>query len=158
MDGVPSEILGTGALWVALLISVPLGLRTPGERLATAAPAALVVLALQALHFAEEFATGFQSRLPARLGLDGWSDAFFVTFNAAWIAIWALALAGAMAGRMTRLAAIPLWFLGLAAIGNGVGHPILAVVAGGYFPGLVTAPFLGLAGIVLVRRLAGVRA
>ena len=36
---------------------------------------------------------------------------------------------------------------------NGVAYPLLAVDAGGYFPGLITAPVLGVAGAVLWMRL-----
>ncbi len=36
---------------------------------------------------------------------------------------------------------------------NGIGHPLMAVTAGGYFPGLVSSPFVGLACIWLSLRL-----
>lgn len=68
--------------------------------------------------------------------------------------IWLLAIWAARTGRATLFAAIVLWFLAIAAIGNAIAHPLLAVLAGGYFPGLVTSPFLGLAGLFLARRLA----
>ena len=37
---------------------------------------------------------------------------------------------------------------------TGTAHPLLSVLAGGYFPGLVTSPVAGLPGIPLLRRLA----
>ena len=85
-----SMIVGTAALWVALgvAILVALGVRIDHERLAAAAPAALMALSVQALHFAEEFATGFDRRLPNLLGLSPWQPAFFVSFNMAWMALW----------------------------------------------------------------------
>jgi hypothetical protein len=45
------------------------------------------------------------------------------------------------------------WFLAVAAMANGVAHPLLAVASGGYFPGLVTAPVIAGVGIRLFVRL-----
>jgi len=39
---------------------------------------------------------------------------------------------------------------------NGVGHPLWALRAGGYFPGLLTAPPVAIAGLVVLRRLLAV--
>ena len=36
---------------------------------------------------------------------------------------------------------------------NGLAHPLLAIRAGGYFPGLATAPLVGVVGVMLFRRL-----
>ncbi|MBI2569230.1 MAG: hypothetical protein HYV63_19595 [Candidatus Schekmanbacteria bacterium] len=36
---------------------------------------------------------------------------------------------------------------------NGIGHPLFAVASGGYFPGLITSPLIGVAGVVLWGRL-----
>jgi hypothetical protein len=46
-------------------------------------------------------------------------------------------------GTGSRLASGAVWFFALAAIANGVAHPALAVIGGGYFHGLFTVPFLG---------------
>ena len=51
-------------------------------------------IAVQGIHFAEEWATGFYERFPRLLGLYPWSAALWVSFNLAWIAIWCLALFG----------------------------------------------------------------
>jgi hypothetical protein len=149
----PSELVGTIALWVALAGAIVVSFsdsRSP-KKLPGAAPAFLLALALQCLHFAEEFTTGFQRQFPQRLGLEPWSDSFFVVFNAAWLCIWAFAAVAIIAGRPSRLVAVPVWFLAFAAVGNGIAHPVLALSSGGYFPGLVTSPLLGLAGLVLLR-------
>ncbi len=45
------------------------------------------------------------------------------------------------------------WFWALLEIANGLAHVALAVVAGGYFPGLFTAPLLLALGSWLVLRL-----
>ena len=151
----PSEVLGTAALWVALAAAtlIVLARRPQAAQLKHVVGPALIVLALQALHFSEELTTAFYQRFPERLGLAPWSVEFFVVFNLIWLALWLLAVWLARAGRAPAYAAIMLWFLGIAAIGNGIAHPILAVLARGYFPGLITSPFLGLAGLFLVRAL-----
>jgi len=147
-ERLPSEILGTAGLWVALAVAalIAIGRRRAVPQNSFVRPAALLTLAIQALHFGEEFATGFQTRFPQWLGLTPWSDRFFVLFNIGWICLWALALAALHRGTATVLALAALWFLALSAIGNGLAHPLLAMAVGGYFPGLFTALPLALAG------------
>ena len=48
------------------------------------------------------------------------------------------------------------WFWALLEIANGLAHAALAVAAGGYFPGLATAPLLLAIGGALAWRLASV--
>ncbi len=117
----------------------------------------LATLGLQTAHFLEELGTGFYIRFPELLGFDPWTYEFFVVFNAAWILIWlaslwALEIAPTAAGWM-------LWFLALAGVLNGLAHPALALATGGYFPGLVTSPVLGVCGFLFARKLwlAGLR-
>lgn len=45
----------------------------------------LAGVALQCIHFAEEFLTGFNLRFPELLGLTPWPGEFFVAFNVCWI-------------------------------------------------------------------------
>jgi hypothetical protein len=45
------------------------------------------------------------------------------------------------------------WFWALLEIANGFGHVALALAAGGYFPGLATAPFLLVTGTYLAIQL-----
>jgi hypothetical protein len=153
---VPSELAGTAALWVALVAAVTIAVRArpAAARLRAAAAPLALAIAAQAAHFAEEALTGFARAFPARLGLAAWSPRFFVAFNLAWLAVWIAALAAARAGRLTVLAAAAAWFLAIAAIANGVAHPLLALSGGGYFPGLVTAIPLAVAGGWLATRLA----
>jgi hypothetical protein len=40
----------------------------------------------------------------------------------------------------------------IASIVNGIAHPMLAAVAHGYFPGLVTSPVVGVLGVLLSLR------
>jgi hypothetical protein len=88
--------------------------------------------------------------------LPPWSTAFFVSFNLAWLALWVLSVFGLRAGY--RPAFFPLWFLALAMIANGVAHPLLSMVAGGYFPGLISSPAVGVVGALLLSRLRRVTA
>ena len=112
-----------------------------------------VATAIQSAHFAEEWATGFHIRFPALLGLDPMPLSFFVAFNLAWIAIWIVSIPFIRLGR--RSAFFAAWFIAIAGALNGVAHPMMAIASGGYFPGLITSPFIGIAGVVLWKRLHG---
>ncbi len=72
-------------------------------------------------------------------------------FNVFWLGIWALAAVGVLRG--FKVAYFPIWFFGLAMCLNGIAHPLLSVWVAGYFPGLVTAPFVGIMGVVVTRKL-----
>ena len=111
----------------------------------------LVATAIQGAHFAEEWATGFHVQFPALLGLDPMPLWFFIAFNLAWLAIWIVSVPFIRLGR--RPAFFAAWFLAIAGALNGVAHPMMAVASGGYFPGLITSPFIGIAGVILWQRL-----
>ncbi len=106
-----------------------------------------ITIAVQAGHFVEELATGFYEAFPAVLGVTPWTRTAFVMFNVTWLAIWVISLPGVM--RAFRPAYFPIWFLALAMAVNGIGHPALALREGGYFPGLLTAPVVGVLGVWL---------
>lgn len=147
-------LAATLGLWIAALAALLLSLSRPNirsGRVRDIRAIAALVLALQALHFSEEYLHGFQRRFPELLGLAAWPEAFFVTFNVTWFAIWAAAIAAL--ARFPRAALFPLWFLGIAAAVNGLAHPALAITVGGYFPGLWSSAFAGLAGFLLLHRL-----
>ena len=107
-------------------------------------------------HFVEELTTGFHQRLPAAFGLPPLSRPLFVTFNLVWLAIWAVSTWGL--ARRRHVALFPLWFLGIAGVANGLLHPLLALNAGGYFPGLATSPLMAAVGALLLARLSRVTA
>jgi hypothetical protein len=111
----------------------------------------LIGLAAQCLHFMEEFATHFPDRFPPLLGLPAWSAEFFVGFNLAWLSVWILSAVGLQ--KEYCFALFPIWFFAIASILNGVAHPLLAILARGYFPGLFTSPLVGVLGVLLWRRL-----
>jgi Protein of unknown function with HXXEE motif len=155
-DSLRSELLGTSGLTIAALAAVWLTVcRRPltageGRRSGPSTIFALLV-GLQACHFVEEYATGFHDRFPPVLGLAPWPAEFFLAFNVAWLVAWSVALVGMRAGY--RVAFFPAWFLALAGMVNGLAHPLLALQARAYFPGLLTSPLVGLAGLVLWNRL-----
>jgi hypothetical protein len=104
----------------------------------------LLVLA-QACHSAEEYRAALWAQLlPARLISEALSSdpaRGFLAANAALVLFglfcWAVPL------RLGLRAARPLaWGWAAIETTNGIGHLLFAIVAGGYFPGLVTAPLL----------------
>lgn len=152
-DQLLSILLGTAGLtaaaFVALAIAAARGL--PALTVPAISRWTLLGVLVHGGHFAEEAATGFHRQFPAMLGLTEWPLEFFLIFNLIWMAIW-LACLPAMR-RSPRLAAFPIWFLAIASTANGVVHPLLALLVGGYFPGLWTSPLAGLAGLGLLRQL-----
>lgn len=151
-----SILLGTAGLGVAAAFALWLTVARGGvtgtqAQVRSAVRIAAAVIMVQTLHFVEELFTGFHRQFPELLGLSPWRASFFVGFNLAWVAVWALSCWGLAVRRHAAL--FPLWFLGLAALANGVAHPVLSVRGGAYFPGVLTAPFVGIAGLILVRRL-----
>ena len=158
-DELRSILVGTAGLsaaaLAALVLTVVRGRVSANQaELQAAVRVAGVAVVVQSAHFVEELATGFRQRFPEQLGLAPWSLGFFVSFNLFWLGVWVFSCRGLSAGRQPALAA--LWFLGIAALVNGIAHPVLSARAGGYFPGLITSPVLGVVGFLLLRRLASV--
>lgn len=115
-------------------------------------PVYLLAVAVQCLHFTEEYMTGFQHQFPRLIGAGQWSDARFVAFNMLWLAIFVLAGAGVY--RRLPMAYLAVIFLALiGGVGNGASHLLLSAMYGRYFPGLVTAPLCLLAGIAVLVKL-----
>jgi hypothetical protein len=153
-ESLQSEVVGTAGLALVACAALVLGARRP---LRASAPDRMIHrtqlvlsigLVIQSAHFVEEYFTGFHQRYPPLLGLAPWSSDFFLIFNLCCLGIWTWALF--VLRRGSRLASGAVWFFAFAAIANGVAHPVLAVIGGGYFPGLFTAPFLGAVGVWLV--------
>jgi len=116
------------------------------------AAGAMAGVVLQAAHFTEELLTGFHQQFPAILGLAAWSPGLFTAFNLAWLAGWVMSIAALR--RWPKTATFPLWFLGLAAVVNGLAHPLLSAATADYFPGTWSSLFLAIAGVYLLRELA----
>jgi len=152
MSVVPSIlVLGLAALVAALLArrrwSPP---EMEGER-RSAARVLAVAVGVQGIHFAEEAATGFHVRLGGLLDLPGMPLSVFVVFNVTWLVIWVASVPGVRSRR--AIAFFAAWFLAIAGAVNGIAHPLLALSAGEYFPGLVSSPLVGAAGVWLWFRL-----
>jgi hypothetical protein len=152
MNVLPSMfVLGLAALASLLLVlsrwSPP---ENAAERLAAARALAFAVGA-QSVHFAEEAATGLHERLGVLFGLPGMPRTVFVVFNLAWLGIWVASVPGLRSSRSAAFFAA--WFLAIAGMFNGIGHPLLAIAEGRYFPGLVSSPFVGVASVWLWLRL-----
>jgi hypothetical protein len=154
---IQSEIVGTSGLIVivgvvALVLTWRRGLRVSSANgLRRTGRIFSVGLLFQIIHFLEEYSTGFHRLYPPVLGLTPWSSSFFLSINLFCIAIWVWALFSLKEG--SRLGLAPIWFFALAGLANGIGHPLLAVYVGGYFPGLLTAPLVAFTGGWLFVRL-----
>jgi hypothetical protein len=130
------------------------GLHADADALRSAVRVAVLAMILQAGHFVEEAATGLNRRLPEVFGLAPVSMESFVTVNVVALVVWAVSAVALAQGSSWAL--FPFWFLGVASVANAILHPALSLATGGYFPGLVTSPVVGVAGAVLLHRLAGI--
>jgi hypothetical protein len=152
--GTQSLWMGRGVIFlsVGLVIAYLLWLATPWkDEPARVLPIYFIAIAVQCLHFAEEFATGFQRQFPKLLGSE-WTDAQFVVFNMTWLALFVLAGLGIY--RRIQLAYLVALFLAaVGGVGNGASHLVLSAAQSRYFPGSGTAPLCLLAGIALLIRL-----
>ena len=105
----------------------------------------LVLILAQAAHSVEEYAFRlYDVLLPARyvsslFGVE--RQIGFVLVNSALVlfGLWCWRARVRPGRRSARAFA---WFWALLEIANGCGHLALAAIAGGYFPGLATAPLL----------------
>jgi len=120
----------------------------------------LALITAQAAHSIEEYCFRLYDRLaPARmvseaLGFDRATG--FAIANTALIlfGLWCYAARVWAGHRSWRGFA---WFWALLECANGVAHGALALAAGGYFPGLATAPLLLGIGLFLASRLVATR-
>jgi hypothetical protein len=117
------------------------------DRRRKAARVLAVAVCAQGAHFLEETFTEFHVRFPQLFGAPPMSRSFFLAFNLAWLAIWVAFIPAVRSGR--RVGFLTAWFLAIAGTLNGIGHPVFAVAAGSYFPGLLTSPIIGAAGLWL---------
>ena len=112
-------------------------------------------LAIQFLHFAEEYVTGFRVAFPTLYGGTPYANDLFVIFNMTSYSIFAV---GALAAIYTplRFLLVPvLFFIVYGAIGNAVSHTWWVFDSKDYFPGFFTAQAYWLAGPWALYRLLG---
>ena len=153
MSFVPSLIALSAMAAVALVITIVRGgIDTDPTALRSAVRVAILAIVCQVLHFAEEAGGEFNLRFPEFFGLDPVAMDSFVALNLVALTVWVLSVP-ALAGRSSA-ALFPLWFLAVASVSNAVLHPALALATGGYFPGVLTSPIVGVAGVLLLRGLA----
>ena len=112
----------------------------------------LLALGIQLLHFLEEYLTDFTSVMPRLVGDDPYPMDFWVTFNL--VAYFVFTVGGIIIYKRWReWMIIPLFFILVAVVFNGVGHLGLALYVRGYFPGFFTALIYLVIGPILLKRL-----
>jgi hypothetical protein len=118
-----------------------------------ALPPYLLALALQQLHFAEEFLTHFNERWPQEIfhaqpmPLRKWILVNLVSNTA--FTLGAIALY-----RGIRLPMLVVWFFTvMGVLGNAIQHPIYCLKVRGYFPGFYTSLLYWILGPVVFRSL-----
>jgi len=115
-------------------------------------PLYLLALGIQFLHFAEEYTTGFTTELPKLIGQEAYPIGYWLVFNM--VAYFVFAIGGIILfKRINSLLIIPIFFILVGVMLNAVGHIILSLYTGGYFPGLYTALLYTVIGPILLRQL-----
>ncbi|WP_051332284.1 HXXEE domain-containing protein [Cucumibacter marinus] len=122
----------------------------PAERVL---PVYLASLAIQFLHFAEEFITGFQSQFGLLYGGGVITDPVFVLINM--VSYFAFLISPLLVwyARQPGLLAPALFFVVYGALGNAIAHLMWSVLKLGYFPGLVTGQLYWIMGPLVLLRL-----
>ncbi len=118
-------------------------------------PMFILALAVQFLHFAEEFATGFPTDFAVLYGGDPYGRDLFVIFNMSAYAIFAVAAVTVVTRRLAFLLVPAMFFLVYGAIANAISHTWWSIMLGDYFPGLVTAQLFWVVGPLALDRLTG---
>jgi hypothetical protein len=116
-------------------------------------PVYLICIAIQLLHFTEEFIYGFHERLPdLMIGIPAEETNLFVSFNMIAYSFFILAAVGIY--KKIEFLMIIVWFFAIAAVVfNVIGHLVYALRVGGYFPGLYTSLAYWVIGPVLLKRM-----
>jgi len=152
MGALPSLlILGTLALVSVLLARTRPSAPERSRERYSASVVLAVATVLQAVHFTEELIQGFRISFPEIFGLAPVPFSLFVIFNLGCLMLWIYAIFGIKKARKHAFGAA--WFLALAGILNGIAHPVLALTAGTYFPGLYSSLPVAVACCWLVVRL-----
>jgi hypothetical protein len=115
-------------------------------------PIYLIALAIQLLHFTEEYIYGFQFRVTEIApGMPPFNSNVFLAFNMIAYALFLLAGLGMYKG--LKFPMIIVWFFGICVLGNAIWHLLLTLKVGGYFPGLYTSFPGWVLGPILLKRL-----
>ncbi len=116
-------------------------------------PVYFATLAIQFLHFAEEFTTGFAEKFPRLYGSAPFSGDLFVTFNMSSYFVFTIACILALHKNIRFLIIPVLFFVVYGALGNAIAHTWWVIYTKGYFPGFVTAQLYWVAGPVVLYKL-----
>jgi len=115
-------------------------------------PLYLLALGFQFIHFLEEYVTGFCIEVPKLLAQDAYPVDYWVAFNM--VAYFLFILGGIiLLKRKTEYMMIPLFFIVVGVVLNTVGHLLISLYVGGYFPGLYSALLYVVVGPILVGRI-----
>lgn len=114
------------------------------------------LIAAQAAHSCEEYAWRLYESFPPARFVSGLASNdlqrgflianLFVVGFGVWCVLWPVRLNWASARAL-------MWVWVAVEVSNGIVHPAWSIAQGGYTPGVVTAPLLGVLAIVLARRL-----
>ena len=115
-------------------------------------PIYLIALAVQFLHFTEEYLTRFDIRFPGLWSAPAYPRDVFVGFN---MVAYAAFTVGALIlfYRVRAVAMVPLFFVAYGVIGNAIGHAAFCIGVRGYFPGFWTSLAYWVLGPLLLKRL-----
>ena len=114
-------------------------------------PLYLLALSIQMLHFAEEYVANFTTALPALFGQEPYPTDYWLVFNMVAYFIFILG-AVVLFKKQKEYAVIPLFFILVGVLMNGIAHVGLSIYSGGYFPGMITAiPYLVIAPVLIKR-------
>ena len=148
----PASLLPSFFVLGSVAVAAIFIVRSRGAAASLAAARALAIaVVFQAIHFAEEWTTGFHKQFPELFEQPAMPRPIFVAFNLAWIVLWIASVPGLNVGK--RFAYFAAWFLAIAGMLNGLAHPVMAVVDDGYFPGLLSSPLVAIACLWLASRL-----
>jgi hypothetical protein len=120
-------------------------------------PIFFLALAVQFLHFAEEFVTGFRSDFPELYGGMPYTANLFVTFNMVSYSVFTVACLLAFTRGLRFFLIPPLFFVVYGAIGNAIAHTWWSIYLRQYFPGLISAQLFWVVGPLVLHRLVGRR-
>jgi hypothetical protein len=115
-------------------------------------PIYLLALAIQFLHFTEEYVYGFHLRVTEIMaGMPPFTANVFLAFNM--IAYCLFLLAGLGMYKGMKFPMVIVWFFAITVLGNAIWHLLLTLRVGGYFPGLYTSCAGWIVGPILLNRL-----
>ena len=119
-------------------------------------PLYLFALGVQFLHFTEEYLTNFIIEVPKLLGQESYPKDYWVIFNM--VAYFVFIIGGIILFKQIKeLMIIPLFFIIVGVLLNSVGHILLSLYVGDYFPGLYTALIYIVIGPILIKRILEVK-